>query len=249
MRRARLAILALLLVAAACGDDEDDGAVPRASTTTTDAGSSSTTSAEATTSTADATCQAAPVPRDASDVEEGAGDVDGDGQADELRSYQTSDGWHLHVALTSGGAADLATGVTDTATFGVLGGADVDRDGADEVWARTGAGASAVIVGLARLDGCSLTRVAFGSGDAAEFPAGGSVGTAAGLDCAASDPTAHLTSYTATNTSDSTYDVTIVEHRLDGNVLREISRRTETTEVGSDLFARATAFRCGDLAI
>ena len=247
MRRAPLAVLALLLLGTACGDD-DDGAVPRASTTTTDAGPTSTTAAE-TTSTTEVTCQPARLPDDASDVEEGVGDVDGDGEVDELRSYRTADGWHVQVELTSGGGADLSTGLIDTGGFGVIGGADVDGDGADEVWARTGAGASAVVVGLARLDGCSLTRVALENGDAADFPAGGSVGTAAGLDCAATDPSAHLTTYTASHTGDSTYEVVVVEHRLDGNVLREVTRRTETTEVGDDLFARATSFRCGDLAL
>ncbi|MGH9086467.1 MAG: hypothetical protein ACRDYW_13545 [Acidimicrobiales bacterium] len=248
MRRAPLAVLALLLLGAACGDDDGD-AVRRASTTTTDAGPTSTTSADGTTSTTEITCQPARLPDDASDLEEGAGDVDGDGRVDELRSYRTADGWHVQVELASGGGADLSAGLTDAGGFGVIGGADVDGDGADEVWARTGAGASAVIVGLARLDGCSLTRVALESGEAADFPAGGSVGTAAGLECAATDPSAHVTTYTASNTGDTTYTVEVVEHRLDGNVLREVARRTETTEVGDDLFARATAFRCGDLAL
>ena len=249
MHRAPLAVLALLLLGAGCGDDDDDDAVPRASTTTTDAQPSSTTAPDGSTSTTEVTCRPAPLPSGASDVEEGAGDVDGDGRGDELRSYRASDGWHLQVELTSGGGADLATGLLDPGGFGVIGGADVDGDGADEVWARTGAGASAVIVGMARLDGCSLTRVALEGGDAADFPAGGSVGTTAGLDCAATDPSAHVTTYLASNTGDSTYEVVVVEHRLDGTILREVSRRTETTEVGDDLFARATTFRCGDLAL
>jgi hypothetical protein len=248
VRRAPLAVLALLLAGAGCGDDDDD-AVPRASTTTVEERSSSTTSGAESTSTSEVTCRPAPLPSDASDVEEGAGDVDGDGQRDELRSYRAADGWHLHVELATGRSADLATGLLDTGGFGVLGGADVDGDGADEVWARTGAGASAVIVGAARLDGCSLTRVSLESGDAADFPVGGSVGTAAGLDCSATDPSGHVTTYLATNTGDSTYEVVVVEHRLEGNVLREVGRRTETTTVGDDLFARATTFRCGDLAL
>ena len=249
MRRAPLAVLALLLLGSACGGGDDEDAVPRASTTTTDAGPTSTTSSGGTTSATEVTCRPAPLPDDASDVEDGSGDVDGDGQVDELRSYRTADGWHLQVELTSGGGADLATGTVDTGGFGLIGGADVDGDGADEVWALTGAGASAVIVGLARLDGCSLTRVALERGDVAEFPVGGSVGTTGGLDCTATDPTAHVTTYTATNTGDSTYEVAVVEHRLDGSVLREVSRRIETAEVGDDLFTRATTFRCGDLAL
>ncbi len=110
-------------------------------------------------------------------------DVDADGLADTVRSYTVSASpsagdWHLRVELAAGGGVDLALPF-DPAPAGVtvLGGAyigsnvDPGPEGArPAIFMTVGAGASASIVGLYRLVGCSLMPVTLG-----EFPVGGGV--------------------------------------------------------------------------
>ena len=239
--------VAVAVIASACGGDGGGDAAPTSTTapTTTDAPTSSTSQPSA-----PAACPTVEVPDAATDLTEAEGDVDGDGAADGLRSYRSGDGWHLAVDLAAGGGADTAVVTFDEIGVSVVGGADVDGDGGDEVWARTGAGASATILGLARLVDCQLVRVTFAGDQPAELPVGGSVGTTTGLHCEAQvDPAADLTAYTATNTGDTTYDVTATEYALEGTVLVAGSQTTSPATVGDDLFARATTFTCEDLSL
>ncbi|MFZ6005408.1 MAG: hypothetical protein ACOYXM_15915 [Actinomycetota bacterium] len=191
------------------------------------------------------------MPETASQVSEATAEVDGDGAPDTVRAYVLSDGdWHLQVTLAAGGGDDLAMATFGESTVAVLGGADVDGDGRDEIWARTGAGASATILGLATFRGCALERVVFEGGDPAELPVGGSVGTASGAECDARvDPTAHITTYVASNTGGDQYEVTATEHSLEGSVLVPRGSTTTNTSIGDDLFGRATRFSCGDLTL
>lgn len=110
-------------------------------------------------------------------------DVDADGVADAVRSYTVSPSpsagdWHLRVELAAGGGVDLALPF-DPAPAGVtvLGGhyigstAEPGPEGArPAIFVTVGAGASASIVGLYRLVGCTLQAVTGG-----EFPVGGGV--------------------------------------------------------------------------
>ena len=239
-------VLAVLLVAAACSDGREKAAAPSPSSTT-----STTVAAAPTTTTARAAaCPATGVPASASDVATAPGDLDGDHEADELTSYRAADGaWHVQVRLAAGGGADLLLPAAGDASVQVLGGADLDGDGRDEAWARTGAGASAAIVGLVRLTDCSLSRITFASGDPAEFAVGGTVGTAAGLECRAGTAGSVLTSYTATNTGDGSYEVVAQEWALDGTSLVPGASRTTTVAANDDTLARASSFSCGGLAL
>lgn len=243
----QLAAVAVAVIASACSGDGGSDAAP------TSTAAPSTTHAP-TTSTADpsaaAACPTIEVPDGATEPTQAEGDVDGDGAADGLRSYRAGDGWHLAVDLAAGGGAVTTVVTFDEIGVSVLGGADVDGDGGDEVWARTGAGASATIVGLARLVDCQLVRVTFAGGQPAELPVGGSVGTTTGLHCEAQlDPAADLTAYTATNTGDTSYDVTATEYALEGTVLVAGATQTAPATVGDDLFARATTFTCDGLSL
>jgi hypothetical protein len=235
---AALAAVAVLL--GGCGGDGDDDAAP---TTTTIEATTSTT--EATTTTQAPACPAVGVPDGAQEVTELDGDADGDGTDDELRTYRVGDDeWHLQVELAADGGADLVL-PSFGGGVGLIGGADVDGDGAAEVWARTGSGASATIVGLATLVDCQLQRVTFPTGELAELPIGGSVGTASGLECADDG----LTAYTATFTEGSTYDVTATTYGLDGTALVEQGTDTTTVDATDPEFIRYTSFSCGDLSL
>lgn len=240
-------VLLLALVAAGCGDDDET------SPTTTDGATTTTTSTtEApTTTTSEPLCEEVEVPAAATDVIDATGDVDGDGHLDALHSYRLGDEWHLHTMLTAGGGADGLIRTSPDSAVAVLGGADVDGDGADEALARTGSGASAVIVGLFRLSDCALTQVTLPGGDPAEFAVGGSVGSAAGLECDAHvDPDADLTMYTAMHTgTDDTYEITATEYALDGTVLVEKGTSSSTVGAGDAAFERATTLRCDALTL
>lgn len=245
MRRALAPLLLLALGAAACGGDDAPDAATSTSTSEAPATSSSSTTEPA------PACDPISLPDGASNITVAAGDTDGDGADDELRSYRLgADDWHLQVELGGGGGADLAIRTYGDDAVVLLGGADVDGDGADEVWARTGSGASATILGVARFVGCQLVRVTFASGDPAELPVGGSVGTASGVSCDGDgDPASDLTAYTATNTGDDQYEVTAIEYELDATVLVQGASEVTTASSGDDTFTRATAFACDDLSL
>ena len=171
----------------------------------------------------------------------------GDGGADRLTSVREGDdAWRLLVELDRGGGA-----VLELATFGgpvgVVGGADVDRDGDDEVWARTGAGAATTIVGLFSFEDCALAPVQFASGGPVELPVGGSVGTTSGVEC---DPDGGLLAHTATyvgDGSDDRYAVDTIEYELDQGMLVEEGRTATEVTAGEPEFLRYTTFRCDDL--
>lgn len=237
-----LLLAALALLSAACGGDDESAATTTSGPAPTTSGTTSTAAAPA--------CPEDPIPDGSTSLSETEADVDGDGDPDTVSSHLVDDEvWHLQVALTAGGSANLALSVLGSESVAVLGGADVDGDGPEEIWATTGAGASATIIGLARFADCSLTQVTFEAGTPAEFPIGGSVGTASGLECAASpggdDP--DLTAYTATNTGDDQYDLQAIGYVLDGDVL--LRGETSSTSISNQdpEFLRATGFSCGAL--
>jgi len=251
MRRALpliAAVAATLL--SACGADEEASRTPTTTTRPATTTAAPTTVDDTSTSAAEP-CAPVSLPGAASRVTEATADVDGDGATDAVRAYLLSDDyWHVQVALAAGGGGDLALTTFGESSVAALGGADVDGDGRDEIWARTGSGASATILGIVTFRECVLARVTFEGGDPAELPVGGSVGTASGAECGARvDPTAHLTTYVASNTGGDQYEVTATEYSLEGSVLVKRGSTTTNASVGDELFGRATGFSCGDLTL
>lgn len=249
MRRLSLCLLIVAALLTACSKSPADG--PGTTTTTTPRASTTTGPTGPTTSIATIKCADRPVSEEATDVQSEVADLDGDGIDDTVRSYRLGEAeWHLNVALARGGGADLRVATYDDSVVSVLGGADVDGDGADELWARTGQGASATVIGLARLVGCDLVRVTAPGGEPVELPVGGSVGTASGVECDARvDATADLTTYTATNLGDDRYEVRATEHALDGTMLVDRGTYTSEATIGDDAFGRASSFSCDDLSL
>jgi hypothetical protein len=237
LRRAALA--AVVLLTAACGDTEDSS-----SPTTTTTTSTSTTEPTTTTTPADA-CPGL-TPHDATpDLTTGAADVDGDGAPDQLRAFGVGgDDFVLQAELAAGGGGELAVPGDGVTPVAVVGGADLDGDGRDEVWAKVGAGASATIIGLFRLDGCDLLRVTIG-GAPAELPVGGSVGTTAGVECTATGLVAH----SASNIGGDTYEVTSTQYTLEDGTLVEGTGAASTVTAGEPAFEVASGFTCGDLEL
>lgn len=247
----RLAVLVVFLLAVgACsrggGDDATTSTTGRGTTT------EATATTDGTTTTGGSVCATPPAPS-GPDVAVASGDVDGDGDADRIYSASPQDAapaWTLVVALAAGGGATLSVPAGPNGAGDVLGGADIDGDSTDEVWIRTGFGASATIVGLVRFVDCQLVRATFANGDPVELAVGGSVGTGSGLVCEAHvEPTADLTTYTATNVSGDQYEVTAVEFALDAGVLVQKGTTTSSATAGDDAFARATSFDCDGVVL
>lgn len=241
--RVTAAVAALSL--AACGSDD---AAPASTTSSSTTRPAPPTTAAPTTTTP--RCPEVDTPAAATSVSDADGDVDGDGQTDRLHSYRLDPEWHLQVELAAGGGADVVVETFGAGAVAVLGGADVNGDGRQEVWARTGSGASAAIVGSFVFADCTLTRTTFEGGGVADFAVGGSVGSAAGAECRARvDPTAHLTSYSAHTGDGRDYEVTATELALTGSVFAPRGTSTATVSVDDPAFARATRFECGDLRL
>lgn len=246
-RSVAIALTALALVAGACSDDSDDDA--RSSTTTTEDRSSEPDdgTSSSTTSTTEPACPSAEAPDSESTVE---ADVDGDGEPDEVGSAEQPGELVLHVALAAGGDAVLVLPTFGIGGTGLIGPADVDGDGAAEIWVRTGSGASASIVGLVRFTDCQLVQVRFANGDPAELPVGGSVGTSAGLSCEGRvDPAADVTTYLAGTVGEETYEVTATEYALDGAALTQLGSTTSTVTTSDPAFATYVTFSCDGLAL
>lgn len=232
----------LLAALAGCSGDDDEA---QTSTTPTPSSTEVPTGSDA------EACPETGLPDGAQADELAEGDVDGDGVTDELRTYRiaATDDWRLQVTLAAGGGA-AAPIVAFGDRVGVIGGADVDGDGRDEVWIRTGAGASATIVGLVRFDDCELSQVGFAAGTPADLPVGGSVGASAGLECSASDhPGADLTAYRTTLVGDGEYEVSATEYALEGDALVERGTTADTVHSSDPDFLRYASFRCGPLSL
>jgi hypothetical protein len=239
-----LAVLAAGLLTA-CGGDDDPlvtGTTTTSEATTTTA---STTTTVATTTTAPPACPAVEPVAGASDVVEYPADVDGDGAPDRVRTERTdpaAEEWLLTVELAAGGGSQEEIPGDGIAAVTIIGGHDLDGDGADELWVRVGAGAYATILGLFRLDGCDLERLT-------DVPIGSSLGSAIGAECGGTVPGAVLTTYGGNRdpADDLAFEITTTEYALEGDEL--VAVREETTSVPADDpdFQRYISFRCGDL--
>jgi hypothetical protein len=117
---------------------------------------------------------------------------------------------------------------------------DLDGDGTDEVWVQAGSGASVLLYGLYRVDGCLLAPVALG-GVPSSFPVGGTVGTQVGVFCTDSGGVAAVM---ATSDDGERYVGDRIDYRLEGGEL--VQQTTEPFELlASDpSFPDLAAFRC-----
>jgi hypothetical protein len=242
--RSLIAVGIIMLVAGACGGDAEPATTitvvapvdsttqaPATTTssaatttvpeTTTTAAPTTTTTSTTTTTTTTLPPTVCPVPvafADGTLVFSGAfGDFDGDGNVDELMTYQVGpDQWRVRVVFADGGGADaaIAEGL-DFAPPRPIGGYDIDGDGPQEAFLTVGSGASTVQVGFFDVTDCVATRVTSG-GLAAVFGVGGSVGTVSGIFCPG-DGTIHriFASYVA----DNEYEGGFEPFALSGSVL------------------------------
>ncbi len=240
----------VLLVITGCGSADGPEAEPTRPTTTTVARTTSTVSP----TTTEPACPSPPAVRGDGMVTRRA-DVDGDGAADRLFSVpqpsaEERPSFVVGVELAAGGRAVTEVPGDGVATVEVLGGADLDADGGDEVWARVGAGASVSVIGLFRFHGCGLSAVTFASGAPVELPVGGSVRSLSGVACGTTEgPDQGFTARSATNTQGLHYETVSTEYQLDEGVATVAREERADQEQGDGEMEPFATFACGDLSL
>ena len=185
-----LALLAFLAVLApACGTSNSAEPASTSSTaapTTTDGNTTTTelpaTTAAPTTTEQSTTTVAAQCPGDGA-LPEGvepstlaSADVDGDGDIDEIRTYQSSGEWKLQVSFAGGGGTTVTVTTPNVDLTGALAfdGIDINGSGKEEFFAKIGGGASAEAFGLYEVADCQLQAIQ-SEGEQAVFYRGGGV--------------------------------------------------------------------------
>ncbi len=242
--------VALVFVVGGCSSSGDDptlaGDVPTTASTTSTSRPETTTSAPA--------CPSVFPAADEVGLVERAADVDGDGRSDRVQSFPLTGEGAARVALlvdlAAGGGGRVDLEAQPGLAPALLGATALDQqDPQHLLWVRVGAGASTVIVGLYRLDGCELAPVRRPNGDPVELPVGGTVRTLAGAECGSGlDPEADLVVYEGRSADGDAFDVTATEHRYADGVLSPSPDVDPVTERTDDP-ARYGRFRCGDVEL
>jgi hypothetical protein len=119
----------------------------------------------------------------------------------------------------------------------MLGRRDLDADRVDELFVKTGSGASTEIIGVFGVEDCRAVQLTMG-GSPAEFPVGAAVLHIDGLQ--ASSQT--LVVYTGTSTDGEAFDVAWRTLRLDNGALTETGSDGGTAQRGDDLYRMASTF-------
>jgi hypothetical protein len=249
-RRVGAAIAVVLALAGGCSAGDDDPTLSGDIPTTDASDTTSSTSASTTTTTAEPACPPVEHAGQRAGLVEQPADVDGDGHTDLAQSYPDGDHVTLLVDLAAGGGASLALDSSEDVAVELLGGAVLDaHDRRQVLWVRVGAGASATVLGLYHLDGCSLRPASFENGDPVELPIGGTVGTVSGARCGSVvDAEADLLVFEATHISGRDYEIVTTEYRWqDGRLVR--SPESAPTVARSDDLSEASSFACGDLSL
>ena len=149
-------------------------------------------------------------------------DVNGDGADDVLAVRSAGATYSLRVDL-AGDRGSLETVIEDAS--GVVPARVLGASGPN-VFVVVDAGASATIVGIYQVDGCSLTRLATATGGPESFPIGGTVTHLDGLRCG---PEGFLDVLSADSSDGETYSTTDQRLRRGEGVLDEEGPATTGT--------------------
>lgn len=238
---AAVGLAAVLMLA--CGSDDGDDAPSAAGRDATATTSATTTTLHRTpASTAPGACPAAPVPAEATEVSVAAGDFDGDGRPDEVRTYRHIGDYYVQIGLAAGGGDTLRVRPDLQAGLAPIGGFDVDGDGDDEAWVRVSAGGPVRVVGLLAFDACTLAEISV-DGAPARFAINRTFLGGSGVECAAAGG-AGITVFEGSSDDGANFSVQRRTLRLDGAALVQVAQDTSTVDAGTAQFS----FNCGSLS-
>jgi hypothetical protein len=185
------------------------------------------------------------------------GDLDGDHKPDSVLSYASlgPDGrataWLLRTVLGSGATSQVQ--VEDPYQFAVLGTADVNGDGRQEVFARVNLGASTEFAGVYTLDDRGrLVPVAEQGRGPLQLALAGSVTHGNGGSCTLPDGSRGLVLRKVERFDVGPYQWQETDYEWEGTVVRATGSRQGTIDSpdGSDTrLAPFYEFTCGDLRI
>jgi hypothetical protein len=133
----------------------------------------------------------------------------------------------------------------------LLGAADGNGDGRDEIFMAVDAGASTLFVAIAEVTGGALrlARVATGPGaGATSFALGGSVTHGGGLECSGSGSRRILRALSAWSSDGTTYSWEEIDYLWQDQRLQWGAKSSGTAGVGDPRIARSYQLRCGSFA-
>lgn len=180
-------------------------------------------------------------------------DVDGDGDAEPVRLWSRDDGgrttWWLGASGLGPGGARSALDVADAADPELLGAADADGRGADELLVAVGHGPSTRQVQVWALAGCALEPAHLaGEAAPATFAVGASSRDKSGVVCTHADATSVLTTWRAVaDDTASTFTVTTADLTWVASLTLRSGPTTTWTRPASDdwTLLQAAGLRCG----
>ncbi|MCW2598718.1 MAG: hypothetical protein JWM02_547 [Frankiales bacterium] len=169
-----------------------------------------------------------------------AGDVDGDGNPDTVRTTAT-----LLTVVLSGTGRTVTAPIHAEAPRNapVVGSNDVDRDGFAEVFLQTAQGASTSFVTPYRFDGTTLRELQLDGGPL-RLGIGGSVTHGDGFRCT---PAGMLEVRSAESTDGKAFTIQIKTYRLAANTLRLVKSSTLTAKQGDLAVQQSYSVDCGSV--
>ncbi len=205
-----------------------------------------------------------PLSASATSLTTASADFDGNGVDGTLQVYRVGSTWYVRVETDSGYGAVNTLPTSGAEAARAIGGRDINKDGLDEAFLVTGAGAYTELVsiytlfeplGLAPDLRCDVEPVMFGGTTAdATFPVGASVGNQSGLICLAKG-VREIIQYTPDNGATYHHDEINYSYAPGfGNWEPQITWLNKTTltltRPGDDaIIDAAGTFQCGSLSL
>jgi hypothetical protein len=252
------ALVTTTVTSSGIGPEGATGAVTGATSSTAPSGPSSVGAGGASGPARPGSCPSpGPLPAGVANRSAIRADLDGDGAADDVvafavRSPAGAGDWRIRVSFAAGGgtesvlAEDPAPGVVRVLGSAALGGTE-QAPGPVTLFAWTGSGASARIVGLFRVAGCALAPLTSADGQPAAFMVGGSVGHQEGLRCAVVGGRSALVEVLSEPVGPS-YRVTRLPYVPTGTAIAPVGPATVTDEAQPPAEA-GRVVGCGDVPV
>ncbi len=221
-------------------EDGDETGPDSAEAASNDGGSVCAQSSSTTATSADVSVGGADV--------EMAVDLDGDG-SDEYVSVVASDGWHVVAEGSSLSSSVQLSGGADTVEARLVGGADVDGDGSQELFVATGGGAYVTELALLGYDECGLFEYALADESPVRFYSGASVGNGEAVLCSGDGLIEQFfwslvpgSGDLGSSDSDLEFEAGFVSYALSGATLEETEGQTSV--VNTDAVSAIPLFDC-----